>query len=48
MAKGQKRSGKEARKPKSDENRPTGPKYLRPVELVQSAKDTAPRLGKKK
>jgi hypothetical protein len=48
MAKGQKRSTKEPRKPKSDEKKPAGPKYLRPPELVQLAKPGAPRLGRKK
>jgi hypothetical protein len=38
MAKGQKRSTKEQRKPKSDKKKVEGPKYLRPAELVQSGK----------
>jgi hypothetical protein len=47
MAKGQKRSSKEPRKPKSDEKKPAGPKYMQPAELIQSAKDISPRLGRK-
>jgi hypothetical protein len=47
MAKGQKRSSKEARKPKSDEKKPTGAKYMRPAELVQLAKDTPLRSARK-
>jgi hypothetical protein len=38
MAKGQKRSTKEPRKEKSKEAKQAGPKYLRPAELVQTAK----------
>ncbi len=48
MAKGQKRSTKEPRKPKSNEKKPTGPKYLRAPELVQSAKSDTSRSGVKK
>jgi len=48
MAKGQKRSSKEPRKPKSDSKKQSGPKYLRPPELVQTAKLGAPRPGTKK
>lgn len=48
MAKGQKRSNKEQRKPKSEEKKQTGPKYLRPPELVQLAKDSARSAGPKK
>lgn len=48
MAKGQKRSTKEPRKPKSKEQKQTGPKYLRPAELVNLAKPGASRLGEKK
>jgi hypothetical protein len=48
MAKGQKRSTKEPRKPKSDEKKPTGPRYLRAPELVQSAKPGASRPSPKK
>jgi hypothetical protein len=48
MAKGQKRSNKEQRKPKSEEKKPTGPKYLRPAELVQFAKAGAQSAGSKK
>ena len=47
MAKGQKRSGKEPRKLKSAEKKPTGPKYLRPPELVQAGKLGAQRPGQK-
>jgi hypothetical protein len=47
MSKGQKRSSKEPRKPKSDGKKPAGPKYMRPPELVQSTKDIALRLGRK-
>ena len=47
MSKGQKRSSKEPRKPKSDEKKATGPKYMQKPELVQSTKDIAPRLGRK-
>ena len=38
MAKGQKRSNKEQRKLKSKDSKKPGPKYLRPAELVQTAK----------
>jgi hypothetical protein len=38
MAKGQKRTNKEQRKLKSKEPKQAGPKYLRPAELVQTAK----------
>ncbi len=48
MAKGQKRSNKEQRKLKTADKKPTGPKYLRPPELVQTAKLGAPRPGPKK
>jgi len=48
MAKGQQRSGKEPRKPKADKNKKlTGPKYLRPPELIATAKG-APRTGQSK
>ena len=47
MSKGQKRSTKEPRKPKSDEKKPAGPKYMRTPELAKSTKDIAPRLGRK-
>jgi len=45
MAKGQQRSGKEPRKPKSDKGKKlSGPKYLRPHELIATSKGT-PRPG---
>jgi hypothetical protein len=50
MAKGQKRSGKEARKQKDPQkaaNKPTGPKYLREAEVLQTSKVGALRLGRK-
>ena len=47
MAKGQRRSSKEPRKPKSDEKKPAGAKYMRPAELVQTAKDTPLRPARK-
>jgi hypothetical protein len=46
MAKGQKRSAKEPRKEKSSDKK-LGPKYLRPHELVQTAKPGGQRPGQK-
>jgi hypothetical protein len=47
MAKGQKRSTKEARKPKSTDKK-AGPKYLGGSNLGDAAKSAATRLGQKK
>ena len=38
MAKGQQRTNKQTKKPKSVEKKPSGPKYLRSSEGIQSAK----------
>jgi hypothetical protein len=46
MAKGQKRSTKEPRKQKTKETKQAGPKYMRPAELVQTAK-TTPQASRK-
>ena len=37
MAKGQQRSSKQVKKPKSVEKKPSGPKYLRSGETLQTA-----------
>jgi hypothetical protein len=47
MAKGQKRSSKEIRKPKSTDKK-TGPKYMAPAELGRLGKSTGPRPNDKK
>jgi hypothetical protein len=47
MAKGQKRTAKEARKPKSTDKK-AGPKYLAGSNLAEAAKSAATRLGQKK
>jgi hypothetical protein len=47
MAKGQKRSSKEARKPKSADKK-SGPKYLASAGLGQSGKPGVSGLGQKK
>ena len=48
MAKGQQHSNKEQRKQKSADKKQSGPKYLRPAELVQAAKPAPARGGPKK
>ena len=45
MAKGQQRSSKEQKKPKSSDKKEA--KHLRPHELIQSSKLAAPRPGTK-
>jgi len=48
VTKSQKRSNKEARKPKSVEKKPDGPKYLKESEGIQSMKLGEQKLGEHK
>lgn len=46
MAKGQKRSNKEAKKPKSTDKKSTGPKYLGAAPIGQSGQAAPPTRKK--
>lgn len=47
MAKGQQRSSKQQKKPKTAEKKPAGPKYLRQSELLQAGTLGAQRSPRK-
>jgi hypothetical protein len=48
MAKGQKRSTKEARKPKAADKKSSGPKYMQSSDLAKAGKSAVSKIGDKK
>jgi hypothetical protein len=47
MAKGQKRGNKEAKKPKSTDKKPAGPKYMAAVSISQPLGATSSKRNKR-